>query len=133
MRHLMIPLVLVAAMGCREELDPNRQDMPLRGDDDIADEVPIADFSVSPSTLAAGEVIIASLVADQVDFDYDAIDEIILYGDGVVVCATQARSDEMLVSVGAADDAPAQDVDMIVLLSDGDSFYAEGAFEVFGQ
>ena len=89
-------------------------------------------FLLSPDVAQAGDVFITSLIADGTDaFDYARVEELVFYGD-VQVCTMQARGDELLISIGVSDSAPTREVDLVVVMDDGETHFAEAALTVLG-
>ena len=92
-------------------------------------EVEAPEFWLTPAEGAPGETLILSLQADQV-VDFAAIEDL-TFTAGVTPCTTQARDDELLVTVYVEEGAEVGFVDLLV---DGgsDRWFVEDAFFVLG-
>jgi hypothetical protein len=98
------------------------------GQDSAVEEEPALTWSLSPAEGSPGQTLILSLRASE-GVSYGNIDEIWFLGD-LTVCTMEARSDELLMTVTIAEVAKEGAVDLVVEMSDGDSFLLEQAFLV---
>ncbi|NOY25713.1 MAG: hypothetical protein GXP62_07545 [Oligoflexia bacterium] len=89
---------------------------------------PAANFWLEPDTAAPGESLIASLQAD-VAFDWSSVQDVVFYGD-VIPCTTQAREDELLITITVNADAAPGPVDLLIELNDGGAIWVDGAMTV---
>lgn len=90
-------------------------------------------FQLSPDVAAAGEVFITSVTTggSEESFDYSRVEELVFYGE-VTVCTMQARSDELLVSLGVSSSAPSREVDLVIVMDDGETLFVESALTILG-
>ncbi|MEL6342881.1 MAG: hypothetical protein AAFV53_07090 [Myxococcota bacterium] len=105
------------------------RDRPDSDHDDNDDDAPAIQFALNPSDIYPGEVIIASLTADM-DIDYSSIVEVEFLSDDIVLCTSQAREDELLMTIGAADNAAYGAVDLVIIFDDGDTAYMNDAITI---
>ena len=101
----------------------------LAGDSGI-DEAPAPEFWLSPAEGDAGDTLILSLQSDQ-PLDYALVEELDFTG-AITVCTTQARADELLVTIYIDEAAEAGEVDLLIDMGGQDRFFVEDAFVVFG-
>lgn len=85
------------------------------GDND-ADRGPF--YTLNPDIAAPGEIFIGTLISDEA-LNYDTIVDVEFSVDDVTVCTFQPRNDELLVTVGVAEDALGGSVDMFIHFEDG--------------
>lgn len=100
------------------------------GDSGAPVEDPETAWWLDPAEIAAGDTLILSLQSDPMS-DYTAISSLEFYGD-VVVCTTQARTEELLVTVSAAETAAPGPVDLVIEFSDGTATWVDDALNVLG-
>jgi hypothetical protein len=93
-------------------------------------ELPSVTLSFLPPQAEQGESFIGTLTVEEGDLTLSDCHDIVVYGDASVD-ALIARSDEVLVSVTANDDATPGVVDVLVELTDGTAAWLEGAFTIF--
>lgn len=125
-------LPMAALIGCGQPCDCDLDGADTGGlsyhdrDDALA-------FQLSPDVAQAGDVFITSLVANGDDaFDYSRVVSLDFYG-AVEVCTSQPRDGELLVSLGVASDAPTREIDLVVVLDDGETIYVEAALTILGS
>lgn len=125
---LLVPALLL--YGCGRTCDFPLMDTGAFG---LEEDVRDISFSLAPDVAQAGEVFITALVADadSADVDYSRIEDLVFYGE-VQVCTMQARGDELLVSIGVAGDAPSREIDLVVVMDDGETFFVEAALTILG-
>jgi hypothetical protein len=104
-----------------DDADPGDED----GDED---EVSAPSFSLTPAEGIPGASLIASLQVNE-PMDFEAVSEVIFYGD-VVLCTSQPRSRELLLTVSVADDAEPGLIDIMVEMDDGSHYLVEDAFDI---
>ena len=122
----MPALFALFAIGCGgPEPDPAYDCEPSESTEEAA----AVTFAFTPDTAAPGDIFITSLVADSDDIDYSAIEELVFYGD-VVDCTTAARTDELLATIAIPEDAAEGEVDMVIVFSDGETIWVEGALNI---
>jgi hypothetical protein len=83
---------------------------------DTGAEAPENAFTLTPNVADIGTTFIASLTTD-VGFDYGTVQGVELYGDAEVL-ATDARADELLLTISVPADAAPGSVDLLLLLPD---------------
>lgn len=76
---------------------------------------PLPDFELSPAEVVQGEATVASLLADDVDWDHRDIIAV-SFGEGVVLCGLEVAADGAEVSFGAWGDAALGPVDMTLTI-----------------
>ncbi|MFT4977872.1 MAG: hypothetical protein ACI8S6_003779 [Myxococcota bacterium] len=132
-RGALLVASLLALIGCGSPCDEEWIDSGGMSEDGESDPYADLSFRLSPDVAQAGDVFITSLVADGVaDFDYGLIAELDFYGD-VQVCTMQARGDELLISIGVSGSAPTREIDLVVVLEDGETIYVEAALTILGS
>ena len=105
-------------------------DRPDWGDSGGADDDdPTASYSLDPNVAEPGDVFIGSLTSD-LALNYESITEIEFATPDVAPCTFQARSDELLITVGVEEFAALGSVDMIIRFEDGSADYVESIFEI---
>jgi hypothetical protein len=98
--------------------------------DDTGSEVAAPEFTVTPGEIVAGTTIIGSIEAD-VDFDYATIAEVEFYGE-IVVCTTQVREEELLITIYAPANATLGPVDLVLTFQDGQTWWLDDAMTIVG-
>ena len=128
--HAFLSIFVATLCGCSRTCEQPIEDSGVLQDDAVEQEL---SFFLSPDTAQAGEVFITSLVLedDVGDFAYDRIEDLVFYGE-VQVCTMHARGDELLVSIGVAGDAPSREVDLVVVMDDGETFFVDAALTILG-
>jgi len=86
------------------------------GTSDTAGDVAESSFTLTPNVTDIGTTFIASLTTDT-GFDFATIAGVELYGDAEVL-ATEARADELLLTVSVPASAAPGTVDLLLLLPD---------------
>ena len=127
-RLLLVPLLVSIGCGGEPPCDCAWADSGL-SDVESRD----AQLRFSPNVAAAGEVFITSMTtANSTEaFDYARVEELVFYGE-VTVCTMQARSDELLVSLGISSSASSREVDLVVVMDDGETLFVEAALTILG-
>lgn len=101
---------------------------------DTGDSGPVEDpdtaWTLDPNEIGAGETAILSLTSLPAS-DYGTISGLEFYGD-VVVCTSQARDEELLVTVSADAMAAAGPVDLVIEFTDGTAVWVDDALTVIG-
>jgi len=101
---------------CRWDDTADRDDEGL-GED--TGEVAEASFAIDPAEVGAGDVVIASLTAE--NFDLTTVTEVEVYGDVTLVAAAN-RGDELLLTLNVADDAAEGAADFLLHVGDDVEF-----------
>ncbi|MCB9778232.1 MAG: hypothetical protein H6742_06695 [Alphaproteobacteria bacterium] len=96
--------------------------------DDGGDDARTVEFWMDPDTVHPGETLIAGLQADA-PLDWSQVVEVEIFGD-ITLCTTQARQDELLLTLAVDADARLGGVDLLLHMQDGDVFFIEDAMSV---
>ena len=136
---LTLALGLAITSGCiiydNDGYDPVRERGASAADTGIdtpveSPEIPSVTLSFLPPQAEQGESFIGRLTVDEGDLTLGDCHDVVVYGEASVD-ALIARSNEVLVSVSANDDATPGVVDVLVELTDGTAAWLEGAFTIF--
>jgi hypothetical protein len=112
--------------ACWEHGGPGPQDDTGGGPGGTSDPI----YSLDPSEGAAGDTFIASLTAEP-PVDYASIVGVEFLGGDVLVCATQPRADELLLTLGVLDTAVPHPVDVVIDFQDA-THLADDLFAIVG-
>ena len=135
---LTIPIVALAT-GCivydndqgdgtvREHTRPSPTE-----DSASSDIEPSLGLTFSPPQAEQGEIFIGSLSVMEGDVDLSGVENVQLFGDAEVL-ATTIRPNEVLLSVGVAEDASNGEADIVVEFKDGSAAWLEAAFVISPQ
>ena len=132
----MTPLIVASLLsGCVVyDNDCPRDGSDVGYDDDYntdygEDEAPEPVYSLTPDTAAPGDVFIGSLISDQA-VDFEAIVEVEFLSEDVQICTTQAREDELLLTIGVSEWAVGGEVDALITFDSGERTYVEALLVV---
>jgi hypothetical protein len=93
-------------------------------------EEPARVYLLQPPQGSPGDTLIASLTADPPAPYGEIVD--VEFLDGIVTCASQARENELLLTLSVLDDAAGGPVDAVIEYADGTAEVAEDLFNVVG-
>ena len=125
-------LFAVVAFGLTTGCALYDNDCPRNGQDNVQLDEPAPQqdpiFMLTPNVAAPGDVFIASLESDHI-INFDSIVNIEFMGE-VTICTTQARDEELLITIGVSEDAMDGTIDMLIEFDDGEFAYVESALTV---
>jgi len=114
---------------CPEGVERGSLDTAASDVDDI-DQPGQADpeFWLEPGVVAAGDTTILSLRSDEA-LQFDAVLAVEFFGD-VTVCTSQAREDELLVTITVDDSVLPGALDLLIEFNDGERYFVDSALIV---
>jgi len=131
MRTISISLLaILASSACVYDNNcPDRQRGELGElDTGSEDRLDSPEYYLSPDTAQAGATVIVAMQSDQA-VDFEAIQELSFLED-ISICTSQARDDELLLTISVDQGVPPGAVDLIIEFEDGTHVFVEAGLTV---